>query len=172
MMYCSLFQAVYLSKFAQNYSVVDTLLEHITRENWSTLSHSMSCRNIKNEGKSSRFFWIFFLHKSADNEEVHIHKALTEEGEAKSCLTVQNYEESHILMGNINWCVHDNFSIKNPIVLTSWPIREPLWIGAGRPQMEGVCKWGTLIWILGWFSNRTGMSVDNGARKSNNWLDQ
>ena len=55
-----------------------------------------------NEGKSSRFFWIFFLHKSADNEEVHIHKALTEEGEAKSCLTVQNYEESHILMGNIN----------------------------------------------------------------------
>ena len=26
--------------------------------------------------------------------------------------------------------------------------------------------------ILGWFSNRTGTSVDNGARKSNNWLDQ
>ena len=26
--------------------------------------------------------------------------------------------------------------------------------------------------ILGWFSNRTGMSVDYGARKSNNWLDQ
>ena len=24
--------------------------------------------------------------------------------------------------------------------------------------------------ILGWFSNRTGTSVDNGARKSNNWL--
>ena len=132
----------------------------------------MSCRNIMNEGKSSRFFWIFFLHKSADNEEVHIHKALTEKGEAKSCLTIQNYEESHILMGNINWCVHDNFSIKNPIVLTSWPIREPLWIGAGRPRMEGVCKWGTLIWILGWFSNRTGMSVDYGARKSNNWLDK
>ena len=48
------------------------------------------------------FSEFFFLHKSADNEEVHIHKALTEEGEAKSCLTVQNYEESHILMGNIN----------------------------------------------------------------------
>ena len=28
------------------------------------------------------------------------------------------------------------------------------------------------ITILGWFSNRMGMSVDNGARKSNNWLDQ
>ena len=26
--------------------------------------------------------------------------------------------------------------------------------------------------ILGWFSNRMGMSVDYGARKSNNWLDQ
>ena len=26
--------------------------------------------------------------------------------------------------------------------------------------------------ILGWFSNRTGTSVDDGARKSNNWLDQ
>ena len=25
---------------------------------------------------------------------------------------------------------------------------------------------------LGWFSNRTGTSNDNGARKSNNWLDQ
>ena len=25
---------------------------------------------------------------------------------------------------------------------------------------------------LGWFSNRTGTSVDDGARKSNNWLDQ
>ena len=25
---------------------------------------------------------------------------------------------------------------------------------------------------LGWFSNRSGMSVDDGARKSNNWLDQ
>ena len=23
---------------------------------------------------------------------------------------------------------------------------------------------------MGWFSNRTGMSVDNGPRKSNNWL--
>ena len=91
-----------LIKVRKNYSVVDTLLEHVTRENWSTLSHSMSCRNIMNEGKSSRFFWIFFLHKSADNEEAHIHEALTEEGEAKSCLTVQNYEESHILMGNIN----------------------------------------------------------------------
>ena len=55
-----------------------------------------------NEGKCSRFFWIFFLHKSADNEEAHIHKTLTEEGEAKGCLTVQNYEESHILMENIN----------------------------------------------------------------------
>ena len=26
--------------------------------------------------------------------------------------------------------------------------------------------------IIGWFSNRTGTSVDDGARKSNNWLDQ
>ena len=26
--------------------------------------------------------------------------------------------------------------------------------------------------ILGWFSNRTGTLVDDGARKSNNWLDQ
>ena len=26
--------------------------------------------------------------------------------------------------------------------------------------------------ILGWFSNRTGTSVDDGPRKSNNWLDQ
>ena len=26
--------------------------------------------------------------------------------------------------------------------------------------------------ILGWFSNRTGTSVDDGARISNNWLDQ
>ena len=26
--------------------------------------------------------------------------------------------------------------------------------------------------LLVWFSNRTGTSVDNGARKSNNWLDQ
>ena len=26
--------------------------------------------------------------------------------------------------------------------------------------------------IIGWFSNRTGTSVDEGARKSNNWLDQ
>ena len=26
--------------------------------------------------------------------------------------------------------------------------------------------------ILGWFSNSTGTSVDDGARKSNNWLDQ
>ena len=25
---------------------------------------------------------------------------------------------------------------------------------------------------IGWFSNRTGTSVDDGARKSNNWLDQ
>ena len=25
---------------------------------------------------------------------------------------------------------------------------------------------------VGWFSNRTGTSVDDGARKSNNWLDQ
>ena len=25
---------------------------------------------------------------------------------------------------------------------------------------------------LGWFSNRTGTSFDDGARKSNNWLDQ
>ena len=28
------------------------------------------------------------------------------------------------------------------------------------------------ITILGWFSNRMRMSVDNGACKSNNWLDQ
>ena len=26
--------------------------------------------------------------------------------------------------------------------------------------------------VLGWFSNRTGKSVDDGARKSNNWVDQ
>ena len=26
--------------------------------------------------------------------------------------------------------------------------------------------------LIGWFSNRTGTSVDDGARKSNNWLDQ
>ena len=26
--------------------------------------------------------------------------------------------------------------------------------------------------ILGWFSHRTGTSVDEGSRKSNNWLDQ
>ena len=26
--------------------------------------------------------------------------------------------------------------------------------------------------IIGWFSNGTGTSVDDGARKSNNWLDQ
>ena len=26
--------------------------------------------------------------------------------------------------------------------------------------------------IVGWFSKRTGASVDDGARKSNNWLDQ
>ena len=26
--------------------------------------------------------------------------------------------------------------------------------------------------LLGWLSNRPGTSVDNGARKSNNWLDQ
>ena len=25
---------------------------------------------------------------------------------------------------------------------------------------------------VGWFSNRTGTSVDDGVRKSNNWLDQ
>ena len=28
------------------------------------------------------------------------------------------------------------------------------------------------IGLLGWFSNRTGTSIDDGARKSNNWLDQ
>ena len=26
--------------------------------------------------------------------------------------------------------------------------------------------------VIDWFSNRTGTSVDDGARKSNNWLDQ
>ena len=26
--------------------------------------------------------------------------------------------------------------------------------------------------LIGWFSNRTGASIDEGARKSNNWLDQ
>ena len=29
-----------------------------------------------------------------------------------------------------------------------------------------------VVYILGWFSNRAGTSVDDGARKSNNWLDQ
>ena len=29
-----------------------------------------------------------------------------------------------------------------------------------------------LTGLLGWFSNRTGTSVDDGTRKSNNWLDQ
>lgn len=26
-------------------------------------------------------------------------------------------------------------SLKNPIALASWPIREPLWTGGGRPQV-------------------------------------
>ena len=26
--------------------------------------------------------------------------------------------------------------------------------------------------VLGWFNNKTGKSVDDGARKSNNWVDQ
>ena len=30
----------------------------------------------------------------------------------------------------------------------------------------------TTAMIIGSFSNRTGTSVDNGARKSNSWLDQ
>ena len=29
-----------------------------------------------------------------------------------------------------------------------------------------------IYWLLGWFSNRTGKLVNDGARKSNNWLDQ
>ena len=29
-----------------------------------------------------------------------------------------------------------------------------------------------LTGLLGWFSNRTGTLVDDGAHKSNNWLDQ
>ena len=53
MMYYSLFQAVYLSKFTQSYSVVDTLLELVTQENRCTLSHLMLYWNILNEGKSS-----------------------------------------------------------------------------------------------------------------------
>ena len=29
-----------------------------------------------------------------------------------------------------------------------------------------------IYWLLGWFSNRTGTLVNDGAHKSNNWLDQ
>ena len=36
----------------------------------------------------------------------------------------------------------------------------------------GVTGWKSLILTLGWFRKRTGTSVDHGARKSNNWLDQ
>ena len=48
------------------------------------------------------------------------------------------------------------------------------------PDMEEYLKWAifwlfasyTVLVLLGWFSNRTGMSLDDGARKSNNWIDQ
>ena len=33
-------------------------------------------------------------------------------------------------------------------------------------------RWRCISWIFGWFSNRTGTSVADGVRKSNNWVDQ
>ena len=41
-------------------------------------------------------------------------------------------------------------------------------------KREEVVKYLTTVTadILGWFSNRAGTSVDDGACKSNNWLDQ
>ena len=53
-------------------------------------------------------------------------------------------------------------------------MRKRSWLG----HKGSTFPWTTFLhkgvaWVIvGWFSNRTGMSFDDGARKSNNWLDQ
>ena len=42
-----------------------------------------------------------------------------------------------------------------------------------KASLVGSLDWPTDLWLLiGWFSNRMGTTVDDGARKLNNWLDR
>ena len=54
-----------------------------------------------------------------------------------------------------NWAPEVVFSPFHAFPVVNW---------CSRPVAKSAC--------LGWFSNRTGTSVDDGARKSNNWLDR
>ena len=96
--------------------------------------------------------------------------------------------------GNFFLC----FPVKNNLA-TSNVLRYSMWIAqqtfcvkprGHAPLTHGAsiiigpvckCQWQLLSFsfngtrfkvLLGWFSNRTGTSVDDGVRKSNNWLDQ
>ena len=62
---------------------------------------------------------------------------------------------------------HTVFKRRNIVETKSLLLHEPIRFGG----ITSPCWVDTVLWEMGWFSNRTGASVDDAARKSD-WLDQ